>query len=224
MTHVRIIGGHGKVALLAAPLLVQAGHQVSAVIRNPDHREDVAATGAEPVLVDIEKADDGAWADLLDGVDVLIWSAGAGGGNPERTRAVDHEAAVRSIDAAVAAGAAHYVMVSYFGAGPDHGVNPDNPFYAYAEAKAAADEHLRSSTGLPWTIVAPSGLTDEPGTGRIEVGGNDTEPGQVTRADVAAVLAEVVAHVRAPWLDGLTVRFNNGDTPIAEAVAPARSS
>lgn len=222
MTHVRIIGGHGKIALLAAPLLVQAGFEVSGVIRNPDHSADVAATGATPVVVDIESADDGGWADLLSGVDVLVWSAGAGGGNPARTRAVDHEATVRSIDAAVAAGAAHYVMVSYFGAGPDHGVPEDNSFFAYAQAKTAADEHLRASTGLPWTILQPSRLTEEPGTGRIEVAGtgdSSVEPGEVTRADVAAVIAAVVAKVGDASIDGATLRFNNGDTPIEDAVA-----
>jgi hypothetical protein len=33
-----------------------------------------------------------------------------------------------------AAGVRRYVMVSYFGAGPDHGIDPDNSFFAYAEA------------------------------------------------------------------------------------------
>jgi 3-hydroxyisobutyrate dehydrogenase-like beta-hydroxyacid dehydrogenase len=44
---ITLIGGHGKVALLAAPLLVEAGHEVVSVFRNPDHTDDVAATGAE---------------------------------------------------------------------------------------------------------------------------------------------------------------------------------
>ncbi|WP_423861397.1 NAD(P)H-binding protein [Arachnia propionica] len=30
-----------------------------------------------------------------------------------------------------------------------------DPFHAYAQAKAAADAHLRSS-GLDWTILAPA--------------------------------------------------------------------
>ena len=41
MTRTVIIGGHGKVALLAAPLLAEAGHDVVSIIRNPDHAEDV---------------------------------------------------------------------------------------------------------------------------------------------------------------------------------------
>ena len=52
-------------------------------------------------------------------------------------------------------------MVSYFGAGPDHGVPQDDPFFAYAEAKAAADAYLRASE-LAWTVLGPGRLTLEP--------------------------------------------------------------
>ena len=160
-----LIGGHGKVALLAAPLLVEAGHTVHSVIRNPDHAGEVEATGATAVLADIETLDEGGWDELLRGKDAVVWAAGAGGGDPERTRAVDLDAAVASMDAADRVGATRYVMVSYFGASLDHGVPEDNPFHTYAEAKARADEHLRG-TGLAWTILGPSGLTLEEPTGR----------------------------------------------------------
>ena len=42
-----------------------------------------------------------------------------------------------------------YVMVSYFGAGPDHGVPEGDSFFAYADAKTAADAALgRERPGL----------------------------------------------------------------------------
>ena len=169
MSRVILIGGHGKVALLAAPLLVSDGHDVTSVVRNPDHVADVEATGATAAVLDIEHATTGQIADLVRGSDVVVWSAGAGGGSPERTYAVDRDAAIRSMDAAAQAGVGRYVMVSYFGAGPDHGVPEDNGFYAYAEAKAAADEHLQG-TDLAWTILRPSGLTTDAATGHIETG------------------------------------------------------
>ena len=34
MARIALIGGHGKVALLASELLTQAGHSVDAIIRN----------------------------------------------------------------------------------------------------------------------------------------------------------------------------------------------
>ncbi|MBZ6372222.1 MAG: NAD(P)H-binding protein [Microbacterium hominis] len=212
MARILIIGGHGKVALLLEPLLVAAGHHVTAVVRNADHEADVRATGAVPLVADVETFDTEQLTNLVSGNDVVIWSAGAGGGDAARTYAVDRDAAIRSIDAAVAAGVRRYVMVSYFGAGPDHGVDPDDGFYAYAEAKAAADAHLRAS-GLDVTIIAPSALTlDEP-TGRIDT--TAERSASVSRADVAAVIA---AAVLEPATIGRTIRFNSGPTPIAEAI------
>ncbi len=212
MARILLIGGHGKVALLAAPLLTAAGHDVTSVIRNPEHADDVAATGAVPLVADVERLDIDRLAQLVRGHDAVVWSAGAGGGDPVRTYAVDRDAAIRSIDAAAAAGVSRYVMVSYFGAGSDHGVSPDHSFYAYAEAKAAADAHLRAS-GLEWTILAPSTLTLDAPTGRIDTGA--AESGSVSRADVAAV---IVATLDEPATAGRTIRFNTGDTPIAEAL------
>lgn len=212
MARILLIGGHGKVALLAEPLLVQAGHHVTAVIRNPDHEADVSATGATPLVVDIESLDLDQFTNLISGNDVVIWSAGAGGGAPARTYAIDRDAAIRSIDAAAAAGVPRYVMVSYFGAGPHHGVDPGNSFFAYAEAKAAADAHLRAS-GLEWTILAPSALNLDAPSGRIDVDAD--ESASVSRADVAAVIAATLGE---PATIGRTVRFNTGDVPIAEAL------
>ena len=212
MARVIVIGGHGKVALQLARILTDCGDEVTSVFRNPDHSGDVAATGAKPVVADIEQLDTNALADLLTGHDAVVFSAGAGGGNPARTYAVDRDAAIRVIDAAARAGVKRFVMVSYFGAGPNHGVPPDDPFFPYAESKAAADAHLRGS-GLDWTVLGPGWLTFEPATGRIEI---DREMREVSRADVALVIAAALAEdatIRR------TIDFNNGDVPIADALA-----
>src|SRR5699024_8570203 len=118
---IALVGAHGKIALLAGPLLQQAGHVVSGIVRNPDHEADVREAGMEPVVADVEQLDVGGLTRLLAGHDLVVWSAGAGGGNPERTLAVDRDAAIRSMDAAQAAGVERYVMVSYAGSRPDHG-------------------------------------------------------------------------------------------------------
>src|SRR5581483_5029868 len=214
MARVVIIGGHGKVALHLARILSDRGDEVTSVFRNPGHSDDVAATGATPVVADIEYLDTDALAYLLAGHEAVVFSAGAGGGNPARTYAVDRDAAIRVIDAARQAGVRRFVMVSYFGAGPDHGVAKDNPFFAYAEAKAAADAHLRAS-GLDWTVLGPGRLTLEPATGRIAVGAGN----EVSREDVARVAAAVL-NERTSAI-GRTIEFNNGDLPIAEALAAA---
>ena len=212
MSRILIFGGHGKVALLLAPLLVERGDDVTSVIRNPAHAAEVAASGATPAVADVETLSVDELSALLDGHDAVVWSAGAGGGSPARTYAVDRDAAIRSMDAAANAGADRYVMVSYFGARADHGVPADNPFFAYAEAKAAADDHLRA-TNLSWTALGPRALTlDEP-TGRIDVSASEST--SVSRADVAGV---VVAALADDATIGRTIRFNSGDVPIAEAI------
>ncbi len=212
MARILLIGGHGKVALLLEPLLVAAGHHVTAVVRNPAHEADVAATGATPLVADVASFDLDQLTSLVSGNDIVIWSAGAGGGSAERTYAVDRDAAIRSIDAAAAARVPRYLMVSYFGAGPDHGIDPSDSFYAYAESKAAADAHLRASA-LDWTILAPSSLTLAPPTGRIDVTADTSR--SVARADVAAVIA---ASIDEPATIRRSVHFHTGDVPTAEAL------
>jgi uncharacterized protein YbjT (DUF2867 family) len=211
MSRIVIIGGHGKVALHLARILTDGGDHVTSVFRNPEHAGDISATGARPVVADIETLDTDALAELLAGYDAVVFSAGAGGGNPARTYAVDRDAAIRVIDAAGQTGVKRFVMVSYFGAGADHGVPEDNSFFPYAEAKAAADAHLRASD-LDWTVLGPGRLTLEPATGRIEVGAGK---GEVSREDVALVAA---AALHEPATIHRTIDFNNGDLLIADAL------
>jgi uncharacterized protein YbjT (DUF2867 family) len=118
------------------------------------------------------------------------------------------------MDAAERAGVKRYVMVSYLGSRKDHGISPENSFFPYAEAKAAADEHLRG-TSLDWTIVAPSALTLEPGTGRIALA-DHTGNLKVSRDDVAAVVAAVL---RTPSTIRKFIGFNQGETLISDALA-----
>jgi nucleoside-diphosphate-sugar epimerase len=213
MARILIVGGHGKVALLLARVLADRGDQVTSIIRNPDQSDDVRAAGAEPVVFDIEHEDRGAFARVIAGHDAVVWSAGAGGGSVQRTHAVDFEAAVRSMDAARDADVTRYVMVSYFDSSPQHGIAVDDPFHAYAEAKAAADEYLRA-TNLDWTVLGPSRLTLGEGTGRIDAEAGASK--QVSRANVALVIAQAL---REPATIHRTIRFNDGERPIAQALA-----
>lgn len=227
MSHVLIIGGHGKVALRLEPLLVAAGDTVTALIRNPTQADEVARTGATPRVADVASLTVRELAGEFAEQDAIVWSAGAGGGAAARTYAVDRDGAIRAIDGAESAGVVRFVLVSYLGAGRNHGVDPSDSFYAYAQAKAAADEHLRASV-LDWTILGPSALSLDPGTGRIRVvrhvaGGGfppDLPAGwrdrTTPRADVAAVIA---ACLREPATIRRTIDFTGGDTPIGQAIA-----
>lgn len=219
-----IIGGHGKVALLAAPKFRDAGYSVDSIIRNPEHKADIEQRGANPVLLDIERATVDELREAFEGADAVVFSAGAGGGDPERTRAVDYEAAVRSIDAAEKAGVKRYVMVSYVTADIDvERLDEDESMYPYAKAKHEADAHLRAS-GLEHTILGPGVLTLEAASGRIQlvdregkIDGAEPQEGQsdTSRENVAEVMVHVVAHNAGV---GEKINFYDGETPIAEAI------
>lgn len=215
MSRIAIIGGHGKVALHLSRILSGEGHEVTSFIRNPDHVADVTETGANAQVLDVENSTTAELAQAFEGQDAVVWSAGAGGGNPDRTYAVDRDAAIRSMDAAGTAGVQRYVMVSYIGAAKDHGVPADNPFFAYAEAKAAADDYLRA-TDLDWTVLGPGTLTDEPATGLIQTDpenpGNGT---QTSRANVALVAAAVL---ELPGTIHRTIAFKDGSNDVVDAL------
>jgi uncharacterized protein YbjT (DUF2867 family) len=181
-----IAGGHGQIALLLEKVLADRGHHAVGVVRNPDHVGDVEATGAEAVVLDLEKADVADLTDVVKGSDAVVFAAGGGpNSGAARKETVDKGAAVLLAEAAEQAGVRRYVMVSAMGtdkADPDS----DDVFQVYLRAKKAADDDLRSRD-LDWTVVRPGRLTDNPPTGRIQVG---TLPrGEISRADVAAVLA-----------------------------------
>jgi len=210
---VAIAGGHGQIALRLARVLSERGDEAVALIRNPDHADEVTQAGAEAAVVDLEHASVDDVARTIAGSDAVVFAAGAGpGSGPARKDTMDYGGAVKLIAAAKQAGVSRYVIVSSMGANPDASGN--DTFSVYLRAKGRADDAVRAS-GLDATVVRPGGLTNDAGTGRVSLG--ESRPrGQVTRDDVAAVLAAVLD---SPNTIGRTVDLIGGDTPVAEAVA-----
>ena len=207
---VAIAGGHGQIALRLTRLLNERGDEVRSLIRNPDHADDVRDAGGDPVVCDLEEADDALVANAVRGADAVVFAAGAGpGSGPQRKGTMDLGGAVKLIAAAKAGDIRRYVMVSSINADPDH--PGDDTFSVYLRAKGEADAELAAS-GLDYTIVRPGPLTNDPGTGRVAL---DAGRGDVTRDDVAAVLAAVL---HEPGTIGRTFDLIGGDTPIDEAL------
>jgi uncharacterized protein YbjT (DUF2867 family) len=210
---VAIAGGHGQIALRLAKIMSERGDEVVALIRNPDHADEVKQAGAEPALVDLEQASEDEVATAIGGSDAVVFAAGAGpGSGSARKETMDYGGAVKLIAAAKQAGVGRYVIVSSMGANPN--ATGDDSFTVYLRAKGRADDAVRAS-GLDATVVRPGGLTNDAGTGRVRLG-EKLPRGQVTRDDVAAVL---VAVLDSPSTIGRTADLIGGDTPIAEAVA-----
>ncbi|HEY0816558.1 MAG TPA: NAD(P)H-binding protein [Pseudonocardia sp.] len=214
--HVVIAGGHGKIALLLAALLAGRGDIVTSLVRNPDHRADVMAAGASTAVLDLEAASVDDLAERLAGTDAVVFAAGAGpGSGAARKDTVDRAAAVLLADAAVEAGVSRYLLVSSTGVDAPPAPGTDEVWAAYLRAKKAAEEAI-SATTLEWTILRPGRLTDGAGSGRVLLAPPPVPPGDVTRADTAAVLA---ALLDTPASVGKILELRNGDVEIAAAVA-----
>jgi len=209
---ITIAGGHGQIAQHLERQLVRAGHEAVGLVRNPDHVADLEANGAEAVVLDLESAGVADVAQALDGSDAVVFAAGGGpGSGVERKETVDKNAAILLADAAEQAGVTRYLMISSMGA-DDADPDSDDVFQVYLRAKKAADDDLRRRD-LAWTIVRPGRLTDEPGTGLVQVGA--LPRGSVTREDVAAVLVAALDLTRTV---GKTFDLLNGDDEIDEAL------
>jgi uncharacterized protein YbjT (DUF2867 family) len=208
-----LAGGHGKIALLTEELLTAAGHEAVGLIRAAGQAGDLAAVGAEPVVLDLEHSDVATVAAVLAGADAVIFAAGGGpNSGAARKLTMDRDGAVLLADAAEQAGVRRYVMVSALAADtfdPDS----DEVFQIYLRAKSEADADLRRRD-LDWTVVRPGGLVDDPPTGRVRAA-QATGRGTVPRADVAAVLVELLVHRLGV---GAQFELVSGDTAIPEAL------
>jgi len=207
-----IAGGHGKIALLTERLLADAGHTVRALIRNSAHEADVEATGATPVVADLEELDSEQLATLLTGAAAVVYAAGAGpGSGPARKWTMDYGGAVKLIEACTRAGVDRYVMVS--GRGADADAPDDGSFGTYLKAKGQADAELQASK-LRYTIIRPVGLTDDPASDAVST---DPDSGVETipRADVAAAIVAVLGEPRTA---GRTVVLRSGSETVAAAI------
>ncbi|MFW5420510.1 NAD(P)H-binding protein [Nocardiopsis sp. CNT-189] len=219
-----IAGGHGKIALRLERLLAARGDTPVALIRDPAQADDVRAAGAEPVVIDLEKATVTELSEKVMDADAVVFAAGAGpGSGAERKRTVDRDGAVLLADAASLAGTRRYVLVSAIGVddGPAPGSEP--VWAAYVQAKKEADDDLRSrGEVLDWTILRPGRLTDGPGTGLVRLGPS-VPKAEVARDDVAAVIAALLAEPASSRSAGRVLDLVGGETPVAEAVEGALS-
>ncbi|MGZ4455815.1 MAG: NAD(P)H-binding protein [Nocardioides sp.] len=217
MTHVAIVGGHGQVARHLHEQLVARGHVPVALVRREEHRAPLEALGAEVRMLDIEAQEADAFAAAFAGCGAVVFAAGGGpDGNVERKRTVDLEGSLKSVEGASRAGVRRFVQVSAIGVDDPLPEDTDEVWRAYVEAKRDADAAVRASD-LDWTILRPGRLTDEPAAGLVALG-DDVARGDVTRADVAAVVAAVLDDERSI---GRQWNLVGGDTPVDAALDAA---
>jgi uncharacterized protein YbjT (DUF2867 family) len=191
-----IVGGHGKIARLAGPMLRAAGHTPIGLVRNPVQAADLVSARIVPQVLDLERAGAAQFARMLRDrqATAVVFAAGSGAEASEyRQDRVDRAGAVLSAEAAQLAGVRRLVQISTLGADSvADGATPDYPpeFVSYLRAKWAAEQDLRARD-LDWTILRPAALTDGPATGRVILADRVANH-PVPRADVAAVLVRLL--------------------------------
>ncbi|MFE6666591.1 NmrA/HSCARG family protein [Streptomyces sp. NPDC057697] len=209
-------GGQGG-AVVAA--LLEAGHPVRAVVRDPGggRARSLAAAGAEVVP-----------GDLFDAVSLAEAFRGTTAAFAVTTPFQD------GLDAEVAQGEAivraasdaalpHLVMASVAGADRDTGV-------PHFETKARTEELLAAS-GLPATVVAPTYFYDNALSGLDEVAAGiltmpipgDTPLQQVARRDLGRVVAAVVADPDR-WIGRRVEVAGDDPTPLRMAAEIGRAA
>jgi uncharacterized protein YbjT (DUF2867 family) len=117
---------------------------------------------------------------------------------PESPEFIDGKGNVNLVDAASAAGAAHYVLISSGAAGSHRDQSRNTRLGGVLIWKTMAEEHLKAS-GLPYTIVGPAGLTDDPPRqrGLRAVRRENYQSSYVARADVARVAVDALTNPAA---------------------------
>ena len=156
---VLVAGANGNTGRIIINLLKESKNYLPiAMVRKQEQKDHFKKENVSTVLADLEED----LSHAVKNADKVIFAAGSKGKN---VVGVDQEGAKRLIDAAKNAKVKKFVMLSSMGA--------DNPTISdeledYLRAKGNADDYLRDS-GLDYTIVRPGALTDEEGTGKIQL-------------------------------------------------------
>jgi uncharacterized protein YbjT (DUF2867 family) len=188
-------GGTGR--QVVAQLLADGRYAVRVMTRNPEAAR--AALGAQVELVGGDVREPATLAPALAGVRYVVAAVGSNqrkdpSNNPE---AVDYAGTRNLALAAKAAGVQQLVLVSSQGV-----TNVREPLNQWLNNilvwKYLGEEALRKS-GVPYTIVRPSGLNDKPGGQAVLFAQGDTakERGFIPREDVAAVCVAALGRADA---------------------------
>lgn len=189
---IAVFGATGGTGLQVVKQALAAGHQVTALARDPA-RLDMADSKLTVVAGSVLEA--GPVQQALHGADAAIVSLGNTANNPDYIVSQGTQTILDAINAL--GGPRRIVVVSSLGVGES---KDQVPFAFKMLMKTALkkpmedkerQEALVKASGLDWTIVRPGGLTNGPATGQYKSGVDPKiSAGQVARADVAAFVLQ----------------------------------
>lgn len=211
MKRTLVIGAHGQIGQQIVNLLAQTELPVRAMVRKTEQLTTFNPANVESVVANLE--DD--FSQIFSGCDKVVFTAGSGAATgPDKTLLVDLWGAIKSIDLAQKQAIEHFIMVSSFNShNPDTGPVAIKP---YLVAKFAADHYLKNS-GLPYTILRPARLTNEPARGKIRTDRPASlDERIISRSDVAAA---VVYSLLNDHMKGHVIDLCQGDQLLAQELA-----
>jgi putative NADH-flavin reductase len=186
---VAVFGAKGRTGRLAVEALRAAGHEVVAVSRSGDAVPGAAAVAADP-------STGRGVAAAVEGCDAVVNAMASGTGNPAGSalaRALSGRAGLRYVTVGGAAVDA---------AGDRKGIV--DKAVSWLSRRVAKDvvldrqEELAvlQGSGLRWTMLRPPRLVDGPAKGDVRISFERPQSIQVTRADLARVVAEALGDER----------------------------
>lgn len=212
MAQVLIIGAAGKVGSRLGRQLSQASHRVYGLHRKAEQAKLLKDSGVIPLLGDLATMSIPELSGHMQGLDTVVFTAGAGGAGTSLTEVIDGKGLMNAADAAKSAGVKRFILVSAF---PDawRAKRMPETFEHYMHIKRQADVYL-AATDLNWAILRPGTLTDDAGTGLVRAG-LAIPYGSVPRDDVAEALA---ALVESPSLKRVIIELTSGENQVVEAL------
>jgi putative NADH-flavin reductase len=194
-----IFGATGKTGRQLTEQALAAGHEVTAVVRDPARLAGLASPRLHVVTADV--LDPAAIVPAVAGADAVATAIGPRGNGPTT---ISQDTARSIIQAMHKAGTQRLLLVSG-SVVTDEGEGPVMRYllkplvrrtalrHVSADMRAAEAEVTRS--GLDWTIVRPPRLTDQPATGKYRTATDRNLPRGYTlaRGDLAACMLGLIS-------------------------------
>lgn len=156
--NILVTGATGKVGSRLAQRLVQHGHTVRALVRDPARATDLSAHGIHLITGDLMQPD--SLRAAVSGVEAVVHCAAFfRGATPEEAHAVNNQGTQHLAQAARAAGVARFVFTSTGlvygpnGGVPAHEDDACAPIDAYPQSKLATERLLLAIEGLDVRIL-----------------------------------------------------------------------
>ncbi len=183
-----VVGGSGQSGIEVVKLLTESGqYDVRATARDVGSAQERHGDEIDWVAVDVLNADQTRAA--FDGADFVISTIGSvSPAGPNAPEFIDYGGIKSMVSIAQEQGVKQFVLMSAAGAGnADHLLNV--AFSNVLVWKWLGEDYLRDS-GLPYTVVRPTALRNEPVGQRGVLFGpaKSFDLGYIARADVAAVM------------------------------------